>query len=40
MKRFFSQWMRLIFHVSSFFLRPSCSSFTASFICTAPDHGG
>ena len=34
MKRFFSQWMRLIFQVSSALRLPSCSSLTASFICS------
>ena len=33
MKRFFSQCIRWIFHVDSALRLPSCSSFTASFIC-------
>jgi hypothetical protein len=33
MNRFFSQCSRWIFHVASFLRLPSCSSFTASFIC-------
>lgn len=33
MNLFFSQWSRWIFQVPSFLRLPSCSSFTASFIC-------